>query len=288
MKKILVPIDFSDYSNYVAKYAIGVAKKINGIVTLFHAYLDPTLGAPVPTYDFGSYQETYSGIIEDTEKLEIEKLQSFYNKLSSEFKNEEIENIKINYELESGFPEEEILTYCNKEQTDLIAIGTKGKGGLIRDLFGSVTEKIVENANIPVLVIPEKSDFKGINNILYATDYRESDDKAIDKLADIFSSFEVTLNCVHICYVKKEWQDMVKMVNLRNKVRSKFDKMNIDCSIVESNDIINGFEDFLSQRKIDLIAMTTHKRNVFTKYLNPSFTKKFIFKSQLPLLIFHA
>ena len=59
--------------------------------------------------------------------------------------------------------EEEILNFAVKEEADLIAIGTRGTGGLMRDLFGSVTEKVVENAQIPVLVVPEKSEFKGLS-----------------------------------------------------------------------------------------------------------------------------
>lgn len=288
MKRILVPVDFSDYTNYVTQYAIGIAQKISGEVTLYHAYLDPTLGAPVPTYDFGNYNDTYTHIIDDTEKLEIEKLESIYKKCKIELEKKEIDNVKLSYTLESGFPEEQILNYSLKEQTDLIAIGTKGNGGLMGELFGSVTEKIVENANIPVLVVPEKSMFDGINNVLYATDYRDSDLKVIEKLADIFSPFNVNINCVHVCFGTKEQKDLREMVKLKQKLRYEFKGSNIQCSIVESDDILHGFKEFLSKQKIDVIALTTHKRNVFTKYLNPSFTRKFIFQSKLPLLVFHA
>lgn len=288
MKKILVPVDFSDYTNYVTQYAIGIAQKISGEVILYHAYLDPTLGAPVPAYDFGTYNDTYTHIIDDTEKLEIEKLEAIYKKYKKELDQKKIDNIKLRFTIESGFPEEQILTYSLEEQTDLIAIGTRGNGGLMRDLFGSVTEKIVENANIPVLVVPEKSEFNGIKNVLYATDYKDSDLQAIEKLADIFSAFDININCVHVCFGTKEQKDLREMVKLKQKLRSEFKGSNIRCSIVESDGVLHGFEEFLSKQKIDIIALTTHKRNIFTKYLNPSFTRKFIFQSKLPLLVFHG
>ena len=55
--------------------------------------------------------------------------------------------------IENGIPHREILEYADKEGIDLIVMGTHGRSGLDRYLLGSVTERVVRTAEIPVLTV---------------------------------------------------------------------------------------------------------------------------------------
>ena len=56
-----------------------------------------------------------------------------------------------------GHPAEEILNFAEKQDSDMIVIGSLGKTDIERFLIGSVSEKIVRNAKVPVLVVHAKS-----------------------------------------------------------------------------------------------------------------------------------
>ncbi|NJO90574.1 MAG: universal stress protein [Chloroflexia bacterium] len=47
-------------------------------------------------------------------------------------------------------------------------------------------------------------------------------------------------------------------------------------------------QDFINERSIDIIAMTTHKRNFISRLFYPSMTKKMLFQTDTPMLVFHA
>ena len=52
-----------------------------------------------------------------------------------------------------GYAAEEILSRAKEEEVDLIVMGTHGRKGIDRILFGSVAEKVVKNADMPVLTV---------------------------------------------------------------------------------------------------------------------------------------
>ena len=67
---------------------------------------------------------------------------------------QELENIKIRKITRSGKPCDVILKLCVEEDIDMIVISNSGKGTVDRFLLGSVTEKIIREAPVPVFVIP--------------------------------------------------------------------------------------------------------------------------------------
>lgn len=61
--------------------------------------------------------------------------------------------IQVNSVLLQGHPAQEILDFAEKNDIDMIVMGTQGKTGIDRFLLGGVTEKVVRNAKSEVLVV---------------------------------------------------------------------------------------------------------------------------------------
>lgn len=61
--------------------------------------------------------------------------------------------IELQTAIEEGMPHREILEYTDSEGIDLIVMGTHGRSGLDRYLLGSVTERVVRTAEVPVLTV---------------------------------------------------------------------------------------------------------------------------------------
>ena len=140
IKKILCAVDLSDHSKAVAEYAHTLAKATGSSVLV--VYTAPSLsqyvGFHVPPYTI----ENFVGeIVAGAEKSMEAFMAENFAGISSESK------------VLVGYAAEEILKVANEEQCDMIVMGTHGRKGIDRILFGSVAEKVVKNATQPVLTI---------------------------------------------------------------------------------------------------------------------------------------
>jgi nucleotide-binding universal stress UspA family protein len=91
--------------------------------------------------------------------------------------------------------------------------------------------------------------------------------------------------------VGAEWNDkwsQVKMNGLSQHVAKKFPKAGIECDIIRNEDFWVGMEGYVRNKNIDIICLTTHRRNLFARLFNPSIGKKMLFHTTTPLLVFHA
>jgi len=289
VQKILVPIDFSDYSVNACRYAIGLAERLNADIKLLHVYYNPIINS-MPLTDTYYYQVNMDEIIREIEVRAKENMESFYNDLMEKIERDNIEGVKLDYELISGIASDEIISKSEEYQPEVIIIGTRGRGERENDLIGSVTAKIIEDAQRPVLVIPEDSIYQGIAtiNIMYATDFDESDYQALRKLMSITAPFDIRLHCVHVGTHDSNVWDKVKMDNLKGKLKEQYSDYEIECSIIEEEDFLKGVQEFVRAKNIDIISMVTHKRNLISKLFNPSRAKKLLFHTNIPFLVFHS
>lgn len=289
VQRILVPIDFSDYSINACKYAIGLAEKLNAEIKLMHVYYNPVVNS-MPLTDTYYYQVNMDEVIREIEIKAKESMEEFYGDLKEKIEKENIEGVKIDYALVRGIASEEIISKSRDYKPDVIIIGTRGKGERENDLIGSVTAKIIEDTKVPVLVIPEDSIYQGIAtiNILYATNFDESDYKAIKKLMNVLSPFDIRLYCVHVGTGDSNVWDKVKMDSLKSKLREEYAEYDIECSIIKQENFLVGIQNIIREKHIDIISLVTHKRSLISKLLNPSTTRKVLFHANIPFLVFHS
>ena len=289
VQRILVPIDFSDYSVNACRYAIGLAEKLNAEIKLMHVYYNPVINS-MPLTDTYYYQVNMDEIIREIELRAKSNMEEFYGDLREKIEKENIQGVKLDYTLVRGIASEEIIAKSVEYKPDIIIIGTRGQGEKENDLIGSVTAKIIEDTKVPVLVIPEDSYYSGIAtiNIMYATDFDESDYKALKKLMNIMSPFDIRLYCVHIGKQDTNVWDKAKMNGLKEKLYAQYPDYEIECSLIEEEDFLKGIQNLIREKKIDIISLVTHKRNLLSKILNPSIARKVLFHTNIPFLVFHS
>ncbi len=141
IKKILVPIDFSDYSKSSLKYAINFVKQFHAELFLIYV-VEPVIYPP----DFSMGQIAIPSVDLDMDKRAAEEL----NKLAQK---EIPEEIKVHNIVKTGKPFLEIIDTAAEEDIDLIIIASHGHTGVEHLLFGSTAEKVVRKAPCPVLTL---------------------------------------------------------------------------------------------------------------------------------------
>ena len=141
LKKILVPVDFSDHSRNALTYASEFAQRFQAEVHLLHVLQDLVAIVPEPGMAFpmpGDY---------------LKDLRDGSKRAMAELAKAAGANAKIVQEIREGPPFLEIIRYAQEADVDLIVMGTHGRTGLLRMLMGSVAELVVRRAPCAVLTV---------------------------------------------------------------------------------------------------------------------------------------
>jgi universal stress protein A len=142
-KNILVPTDFSDFSDKALKKAVDIASQYKATIYLLHV-VDKVIQCAV---DYCIDYTLVEQIEQQSIKFAEEKLQKEANAIAAK-------DIKIIFDVKKGDTYETILKEQQDKGIDLIVIASHGKTGLIHHL-GSVADKVVRGAKCPVLLIKE-------------------------------------------------------------------------------------------------------------------------------------
>ena len=284
---ILVPVDFSPVSLIACRLAFNIASHLHVKLIFMHCYINPVIHS-VPYADVYVYDSTLLTRMDDAEKNANKKFRSFIQNLSVDIGKEKWKSVETEYIIKPGYADEDILAYANENNSKLIVMGTGGDSELI---VGSVTADVIYNAKVPVLVIPEKmpeKDLHDFNRVLYATNFDEKDFAAIEKLIGIMKPFDVKVFCVHVGKEDTSEWNKAKLEGMKDILRERYTEKDFDCRLIVGDNLLEEIGRFIEEENIDIISLTTHKRNMISRIFNPSVAKKMIFHAKTPLLVFHA
>ncbi len=131
--KILYPTDFSETAESALEYVGQIAAETKSPVTLLHVYEDKHL--------------------DEESRKRLEDGGRFFSDAKVErLKSRGVSEVTV--ELTFGDPAEEIIARANREDFSLIVMGSQGKGFVQETFLGSVSNKVVRHAGVPVLLIP--------------------------------------------------------------------------------------------------------------------------------------
>jgi nucleotide-binding universal stress UspA family protein len=141
IRRILFATDFSEGSSHALPYAADIARQYGAKLFLVHVIYDvaKSAGWYVPHV---SIDEIYHDM-EKSARAELEK--SFVDEMRG---LKDVERVVL-----KGIPYEEISKFAGEKKIDLVVLGTHGRRGIDRMLFGSTAEQVVRNAPCPVLSV---------------------------------------------------------------------------------------------------------------------------------------
>lgn len=139
--KILTAIDFSENAECAFDYALTLATQFNAELTIIHVINEPVdlRGFYVPHISFEQLEK-------EIEESAVKMMETFCSERLKNFTNYKTAIV-------TGIPYEEITAIAAKTEASLIVIGTHGRTGLDRILFGSTAERVVRSASCPVLTV---------------------------------------------------------------------------------------------------------------------------------------
>lgn len=146
-KKILVPSDFSQYSDRALKQALDIATEYHAAVHVLHV-VDAKLRSTMT--------DDHAHIVVNLD--EIRALEKSFVTMARERLREQIEKfpgskeVKVTQRVTSGLPSEEILREQSRKGIDLIVIASLGQSGIAKYLIGGVARNVLKGATCPVLL----------------------------------------------------------------------------------------------------------------------------------------
>jgi len=288
--RILLPIDFSDYSEKAANIALDWAMRLNAEIMVLNVYFNPIVNT-LPFSDAYIYDSSMEEMVVDMEQQAVTNMNDFMHRFRKKKEQLGGETLKIRKKLIRGVAEDEIIHFSDDYQPTVIIMGTRGKDRKAADLIGSVTAEVMEKARVPVLAVPEDFEYNGIDNIknlMYATAFEESDFMALEKLEKIVRPLDVKIFFVHVGLGDNEKWDRLKLDGLKKFMQKQFPKLNVACDLIDCEDFWVGLEGYIQRQNIDIISFTSKRRNLLARLINPSLGKKMLFHTNTPMLVFHA
>ncbi len=186
--KILVPLDFSDAGIYALQAAEKVARLFDGTITPFHAY--------VPVSDM--YGTDIFGIDNLSAPLpDMEQVESMHREHLQEFARGAVTDTLLNEPLISiGNPAPAIIEAAS--DFDLIVMSSHGRSGFSRIFLGSVSDKVLRTAHIPVMIVNEEKQLRSFDRLMLATDFSDHSKEAFPVALEIASKADSTIELLHI------------------------------------------------------------------------------------------
>lgn len=199
-----------------------------------------------------------------------------------------------------GEPFRTIVDYADQRDMDLIVIPTHGRRGLPRFLLGSVTERVVRRAEVPVLTV-QTGDDRSIEypyrNVLVPTDGSACAQAALETGIDITEAEEASLHLLSVIAiaslgadVRSDIQtDMLEqsaetILEEASSVASEAGIRPASEAVEYASSIHTAILEFIEEHEIDLVVVGTHGRTGIDRYILGSVTEYLIRTSPIPVL----
>lgn len=276
MKKILVPVDFSDNSLKAAFYAAEIANKFEGTIYLLHVL---ELGHE-KLYQPFTFRDKYNNLVISDSEKELKKWDEIIRR--------RFDKLQVVTEVVHGTPADRIIEYAHDVQAGMIILGNTGAGKATRLVFGSVTDKLIAHAPIPVVAVPPEAAVQLPDNIIFATSHFERDRLLLQPVIDLVQQHQATL---HIVFFMDRDVDpafyhtgyALKIENYKEFMKSNYPDISTVFNIIEGSDFETSVEDYIKTNDADMLVMVPYNHGLFAKV--KSSTRTMACRSSVPVLI---
>jgi nucleotide-binding universal stress UspA family protein len=285
MKKILVPVDFSNHTDITCRYAIEFVKLFGGEIKLFHTYFDQIIIADTSFPDTLDMSTIYNEeLMKEIFRQAEHNMEELEEKLNSLIRKENLPDIIVSSTVTGGELEHELKGICSDFHPDLVVMGTTGRGKNV-NVWGKVSTFIIDHAKVPVITVPEIKSFHGFGTIMFAADLSEGNVATITGLIELFEKFSARIHVVHFVTKTKQTDAYSRMKGIQMKFGKEEKTNQVSFEVIEvSDDNQSAVDQFVTAKKIEMIAFQPHKHSLLYMFFTKNITKKNLFATNVPLL----
>jgi nucleotide-binding universal stress UspA family protein len=275
MKKIIVPIDFSEHSEYALRTAAKLAKKNNAEILALHML------------------EMSDIMLTTSDGLQHEKAVYFYKLSEQKFENfldkEYLKGLKVTRIIKHFKVFSEVNNVAQQNDADLIVMGSHGSSGAKEFFIGSNTERVVRYADIPVLIVKNKVTDINFETVVFACDFAEDAIKSYLKAVKMFNTIGSKLHLVYVNLPNERFKSSLEIeklvVNFFSKADKNLERMK-DVHYVSDYTVEGGILNYATNIGADIIAIPTHGKKGLSHFFEGSVGEDVANHATLPVITF--
>lgn len=288
---VLIPTDGSDHSVRAAEHGHSLAQLFDATVHVINVV---DIQGAAGMFDAGGIDQSINDQLIAEGETAIEAVEAVVGERDS-----------VTTTVVKGEPSETILEYADDHDVDVITMGTHGRTGLNRYIAGSVTERVVRLADVPVLTVraTDQSQLVGeYDEVLIPTDGSEPAAMAIDHGLAIAQKTGARIHAVNIVdvgdvAVSPNYTPPTEVIeHLESEGEAATDRIATQArarGLDAITEVREGFPasdllDYADEHDIDLITMGTTGRTGLNRYLLGSTTERIIRHAEIPVLAVNA
>ncbi len=278
--KVLAPIDFSPITQETLKLLKLLEEKKGAKVTLLNVVEPKLLNLYPESLPFGT--------------VEVEELESL-NRVLLKRAEEELKKYPYPSKVRLGNVVEEILLELERENYELLVLGSHRRGVLERLLVGSTTQKLLNLSKVPTFVV--KGKFLGLDKVLISYDFSKNSTKFIKFIKIFFKNLTKKLVIFHLfekidlpieedilLKLHRSLEDE-KLKHLSQLVRELSEEFEVELTLKKGGKVPQELLRVCEEKGCSLLALNYRKESKLLPFLG-STTTKVVETSPLPLLIF--
>jgi len=278
MKTILVPTDFSATATNAAHYAVHLAKQLNcSKIIFYHAYQVPIMTDAVMT------PVELLGIDEIKEASEkgLERFRRTLQEYAGADSGIELETIN-----EFAFLTDSIDEVCKVNSVDLVIIGITGGDKMEEVLIGSNTISVARHTTVPVIIVPSEVEFTPVKEIVLVCDFKKViETTPVEPVRKLITETNAKLFVLNIDHEHKQTTEDTPFESLM--LDTLLQGLNPEYHFIDNADFVEGINQFVTNKKVDLIITIPKKHGWFEGLFKRSHTKMLAFHTHVPLVVMH-
>ncbi|WP_323788606.1 universal stress protein [Psychroserpens sp.] len=274
MKKIIIPVDFSQHSEYALEAAASIAKKHNSELIVMHML---ELSESIFSSSSSDRNEETAFMLMVTNK----KFESFLDKPY-------LEGLSVTPMIKHHKVLKEVDEIASELKADLVVMGSRGHNEYEGVFLGSNTEKVVRHSKTPLLVVKSKLDSIDFEHIVIATDFSPNSASAAKVAMELLSSLGKKVSLLHInlpnAHFLSSDEIEAKITNFLALTNREDWKDNI--ALISDYNVEEAILGYADKHNIDAIGMITEGRTGLNHLFGGSISEDLVNHSTLPVFTF--
>lgn len=275
MQKILIPTDLSQNALRAIHYATELFKHGPTRIFLLHAYADEVYDLKNQRQDCEFDELKREVFIRTDSALEMLKKEIFV--LSPNPKH------SVQCQPEFGMLVDAVNDWVEKENIDVVVMGTKGQTADKKMTFGSNTLQVIKYVKCPVLAVPEASKLENPKNIVFATDfllpYKRRELKLLSNLAKRFAAR------IHFLHISNFSQLSLRQQDNKAFLEAMLSENHLAFHQTEEKDITKAVNKFIEEKEMDMLVMVNTRHSYLENILYQSTIEKIGLNIEIPFLV---
>ncbi len=274
MKRIIIPVDFTKYSEYALETAASLAKSYNSELIVMHMLeLSESIFS---TSSNNRNAETVFNL-----KLANQRFEAFLDKPY-------LEDITVTPMIKNRKVFKELDAITKELDVDLIVIGSRGHNDYDGVFTGSNTEKVVRYSNTPVLVVKSKPAHIDFGNIVLATDFAQDSKDATKKAVKLFQDLNADITLLHINLPNLKFASTDEIEEKVDAFLKDIGHKDLKDSIVYIADynVENAIFSYTKKYDTNAIAVITQGRKGLSHLFGGSISEDVVNHAKLPVITF--